>query len=111
MAAPYPALAEPLSQKSAPTSGRYNRKALALVALLSCVVGVALWTQLAGGEQQPSIDMISGLTQPVIGARPPSMPTSWRPMQSANVPQFMSPTQLQGTSIQYNLRTQPRREQ
>lgn len=86
MAAPYLALAEPLSQKSAPASGRYNRKALALVALLSCVVGVALWTQLAGGEQSSStIDMIAG----PVGTQP-SMLMSPR-MQSASVSNFMSP--------------------
>merc|ERR1719236_176143 len=83
----YLALSEPLSQETAPSS---SRKVLAFVALLSCVGGVALWTQLASGEQSSTIDMIAGLTQPAIGARP-SLPMS-RPMQSAGVSQFMSPT-------------------
>lgn len=91
MTGPYLALSEPLSQETAPSSSRYNRKALALVALLSCMGGVALWTQLAKDEQQTStMDMIAGVPQPVIGARP-SMPMFSHPMQSAYVPQFMAP--------------------
>eukprot|EP00746_Dinoflagellata_sp_MGD_P163315 gnl/MRDRNA2_/MRDRNA2_91281_c0_seq1.p1 gnl/MRDRNA2_/MRDRNA2_91281_c0~~gnl/MRDRNA2_/MRDRNA2_91281_c0_seq1.p1 ORF type:complete len:268 (+),score=63.83 gnl/MRDRNA2_/MRDRNA2_91281_c0_seq1:77-805(+) len=98
MTAPYLSLSEPLSQEG---SGRYNRKALVLLALLSGFCGVALWNQLAGGEQQLSAIAMSAFAQPVkasqmqkLGARP-LMPMSSRPMQSQ---QFLKPLRAEGVT-------------
>lgn len=93
MTAPYLQLSESLSQETG--SGRYNRKALVLLAVLGSFSGVALWNHFAGGEQVSTIAMSSLLS----GARPSMFGRPvMQPMQPTSARGFLQPVRAEAVA-------------